>query len=46
MINSDTFTAKAVNVLSSAKLCTDVINMKKNKSLIDRLNKRGPSIES
>ena len=27
------------------KLCADAINMKKNESFIDRLNKIGPSID-
>ena len=42
---TDIFLAKADNLLSSAKLCTDAINMKNNKPFIDRLDKRGPSIQ-
>ena len=45
LINFDIFSAKADNLLSSAKLCTNAINMKKNQSLIDRFNKKGPSID-
>ena len=45
LISFQTFWAKAVNVLLSAKLYTNAINMKNNKPFIDRLNERGPSIE-
>ena len=45
LISFETFSAKVDNVLSSAKLFTDAINMKRNKWFIDRLNKRGPSIK-
>ena len=36
---------EADRVLSSAKLCIEATSMKKNKSLIERLNKIGPSID-
>ena len=43
LINFDIYSAKADNVLSSAKLCTGAINIKKNKSFIDKLNKHQKS---
>ena len=44
-INLKTVSPQADRVLSSAKLCIVAISMKKNKSLLERLNKIGPSIE-
>ena len=40
LIDSDTFSEKADNVLFSAKLCTHTINMKNNKSFIDKLKQK------
>ena len=36
---------QADRVLSSAKSCIEAFSMKKNKSLIERLKKTGPSID-
>ena len=44
-INLESVSPQAHRVLSSAKLCIEAISMKKNKSLTERLNKIGPSIE-
>ena len=44
-INLESVSPQAHRVLSSAKLCIEAISMKKNKSLMERLNKIGPSIE-
>ena len=44
-INLETVSPKADRVLSSAKLRIKAISMKKNKSLIERLNYIGPRIE-
>ena len=44
-INLETVSPQADRVLSSAKLCKEATSMKKNKSLIERLNKIGPSID-
>ena len=44
-INLETISSQADRVLASAKLCIEAISMKKNKSLIEGLNKIGPGIE-
>ena len=44
-INFKIVSPQADRVLSSEKLLTEAISMKKNKSLIERLNKLGLSIE-
>ena len=44
-INSKIVSAKAVNVLSSAKLRNETSNTKKKKSFIDTLKNIGPNIE-
>ena len=44
-INVEIISHQADRVLSSAKLCIEAILMRKNKSLIERLKKAGPSIE-
>ena len=44
-INLESVSPQADRVLSSEKLCIEAISMKKNKSLMERLNKIGPSIE-
>ena len=44
-INLESVSPQADRVLSSAKLCIEAISIKKNTSLMERLNKIGPSIE-
>ena len=44
-INLESVSPQADRSLSSAKICINVISMKKNKSLMERLNKIVPSIE-
>ena len=44
-INLESASPQAYRVISSAKLFIESISMKKNKSLMERLNKTGPSIE-
>ena len=44
-INLESVSPQADRVLLSAKLCIEAISMKKNKLLMESLNKIGPSIE-
>ena len=44
-INSNIVSAKADNVLSLAKLWSEALDTRKNKSFIDRLKNIGPNIE-
>ena len=44
-INLETVSPQANSVLSSIKSCKEAISMKKNKSLVERVNKIGQSIK-
>ena len=45
-IHLQTVSSQTDSVLSSRKLCIEAISMKENKSLTERLNKIGTSIEA